>query len=205
MSNSPQLTGRVERLLVNCPPDDKISTDRDEITCILTGIEGDKHATAIRDSSGVREREIFGRHKTAVRAQVMNWREWSAVSIEEMMLLAKRYGLPATEEVALDLGSAVGANMVVSGIPKFTRLLPTSLLVFPDCSWITMALNFPCRGAGDQVAKLFPSIDPALFAKHAWNIRGLVGKVFEGGKIKKGDPIEVRRRGIELPLADSDE
>ncbi len=205
MTHTPQLIGRVERLFVNCPPDDKISTPREEITCILTGIEGDKHATAIRDSSGVREREIFHRPKAAVRAQVMNWREWSAVSVEEMMLLAKKYGLPVTHAIALELGRAVGANMVVSGIPKFTQLLPTSLLVFPDCSWITMALNFPCRGAGDQVGKLFPGTDPALFAKHAWNIRGLVGKVFEGGKIKKGDPIEVRRRGIEIPLADSDE
>lgn len=200
MTPSP-IIGRVEKLYVDCRPDDKTGSARDEIQCILTGIVEDKHEGAIRDSSGVREREIFERPKKPERAQVINWRQWSAVSVEEMRLLAHKYGLPETDAVAFDLGRLVGANLIVSGIPHFTALPPTSLLVFPECSWITIAENLPCKGAGEQVEKVYSQAEAKFFAKLALGIRGLVGMVFEGGKVRVGDMIEVRRRGIELRQA----
>lgn len=198
MSTKVALIGTVEALMVDSPPDEKISSFRDQIICTLLGIEGDKHAGEFRDSSGVREREIFFRPKTDVRAKVMNWRQWSAVSVEEMLLLAHKYGLPETPDVAKHLAQLVGANMLVSGIPLFTQLAPTSLLAFPECSWMVMSENLPCLGAGNQIEQFYPQARAAEFAKLAMGIRGLVGTIFEAGIVKVGQQFSVERREYKL-------
>ncbi len=198
MNDEVKLMGKVEALMVDNPPDEKISSFRDQIVCTLLGLEGDKHAGKFRDSSGVREREIFLRPKTDVRAKVMNWRQWSAVSVEEMLLLAQKYSLPQTAEVTKHLSQLVGANMLVSGIPYFTQLPPTSLLAFPQCSWLVISENLPCIGAGNQIEKFYPQARAAEFAKLAMGIRGLVGTVFEAGIIEVGQEFSVNRRKFEL-------
>ncbi len=198
MSEKVKLIGLVEALMVDSPPDDKISSFRDQIRCTLLGIEGDKHAGKFRDTSGVREREIFLRPKTEIRAKVMNWRQWSAVSVEEMLVLAEKYNLPKTFEIAKHLAQLVGANMLVSGIPKFTQLPPTSLLAFPECSWLLMSENLPCKGAGEQIEKYYPQARAAEFAKLAMGIRGVVGSVFEEGIIMVGQEFSVDRRPYRL-------
>lgn len=198
MFENPTLIGTVEKLMVNCPPDDKVAADRVQIYCSLHGIEGDKHATPVRDTSGVREREMFNRPKTEQRGTVVNWRQWSGVSEDEMMLLAEKYGLPVTKEVARRLAELVGANLLVSGIPNFTRLPGTSLLAFPSCSWLVISENLPCKGVGDQIERAYPQAKATDFPRLAMGIRGLVGMVFEAGAINVGQPIEVRRRGVEL-------
>ena len=88
--------------------------------------------------------------------------------------------------------------MLVSGIPRFTQLPPTALLAFPECSWIVMAENLPCNGAGNQIEKLYSQAKAAEFAKLAMGIRGLVGSVFEAGIIKVGQEFSVNRRPYTL-------
>lgn len=142
--------------------------------------------------------EIVSANLPGADEKVLNTRMWSGVSIEEMMKLAIAYGLPGTEEVAMQIAELIGANIVVRGIPDFTSIVPTSVLKFPDCRLMVITRTVPCVSAGQKLAMAFPGIDPSKFPDLALGIRGLVGMVYKAGTIHLHDEVIVQRRGVEL-------
>ncbi len=170
----------------------KVSDIKDSITSDFDGIIGDGHVGRTKMTKGYREQEVFGigRPEGRVKVEVMNWRHWSAVSIDELSIIAEKIGL--TKFDPIELASLLGANILISGIEKFTQITIGSLIVFPSgCTWKVESENYPCVTPGIEINRVYPNINAAHFPKLAWNLRGLVGTVFKAGEIKNGDILEI--------------
>lgn len=186
--------GKVEAVFVN-QQEQKVSEVRTRIYSSLEGIEGDKHYGFVRETGGSREAEIFCRPKNDKRIRVANWRQWSAVSLEEMIDLAEKLELSEDWSTAFRLASLLGANACISGIPHFSSVTPTSILAFPsDSLWMVISENLPCLHPGYSIEAEFPKIRASQFPKAAMGIRGLVGSVLLSGEVNTGDTVELRLR-----------
>lgn len=189
-----ELRGRVEAVLVASAFGAKVSTSMKKIQAIRAhGIRGDAHAgTRLLD---VRELELrkFGFSKGT---EIANYREFSAVSLEEMAGIATAMNLPGP----IPYG-CLGENLVVSGIPKFTQLPTGTMLFFQKketekrtAVLVVWAENTPCQWPGEAIQSKFPDIQglDRLFPKVAIGKRGVVGSVYVSGNISVGDTVIVR-------------
>ncbi len=122
--------------------------------------------------------------------EVFNWRSWTGLSNEEVTETEKALDYP------IPLGT-VFENIRISGIPNFSKLPPTTRLVFPR-RFTNQAIltvweeNGPCRTAGERVAALYN--EPRLVAKYvkaALNRRGVMGFVLSPGQVCVGDEVRV--------------
>ena len=184
-----ELRGRVKACLVAHTFGSTVSTEVEKIQVVRDhGVRGDRHAgTRLAD---VRELEFrnFGHLKGV---EIANLREFSAVSLEELVEVSSAMKLPSDIPPG-----CLGENLIVSGIPKFTQL-PTGTMLFfrkGDQQKRTAVLvvwkeNMPCQWPGKAIQGRFPAI-PGLeraFPKCAIGKRGVVGFVFSSGNICPGD------------------
>ncbi len=154
------------------------------------GIRGDRHA-GVR-LADVREGAFlsFGLPKGI---EVANYRQFSAVSVEELAKVTQAMSLPRT----IPYG-CLGENLVLSGIPKLTEL-PTGTMLFfrKDERQIRTAVlvvwseNKPCPGPGEALQDEFPEIIglARLFPRAAIGKRGVVGSIYASGNIHVGDTV----------------
>lgn len=173
------ITGRVEAILVNGnSDDDSIETHRvDEVDASFEGIVGERHSRLVT-SSDVRYRRLYEKD-TPIR----NTRQISLVSQEDMAQVAGNLGVDRVEPEWL------GANLLVSGIPNFTEVPPSSRLIFSSGASIVIDNeNEPCRYPANVVNRQFPGTGNR-FVKAATNLRGTVGWVEREGKIRIDDTI----------------
>ncbi len=144
----------------------------------LEGVVGDRHAGTMKKADG--------RDKGIVRGTLIrNWRQWSAVSVEELNDIASNLAIETLD------ASLLGPNLVISGIENFTALPKGTLLKFPEATLLVEAENDPCTKAGKTIKSVLTQIEPHQFVKAAMHKRGLVGVVDEPGLIRIGDPVEV--------------
>ncbi len=187
-----ELTGKVEEVLIAHTFGTHITTPVEKLSVyIREGIKGDNHSG--RRTADVREKDFlkFGLPK---RTEIVNLREFSAVSIEEMKDIAKAMEIPE-----IPVGS-IGENLIISGIPNFTQLPIGTKLFFKKDGTPQMAVllisgeNTPCVIAGQSIQDKLYGADKlkTLFVKHAIGKRGVVGSVFCSGVINKGDTIIAR-------------
>ncbi len=187
-----EVIGKVEEVLIAHTFGTHISTPVDKINVyIREGIKGDNHSG--RRTADVRENDFlkFGLPK---RTEIVNLREFSAVSIEEMGEVAKAMGIPE-----IPIGS-IGENLIISGIPNFTQLPIGTKLFFKKNGIPQIAVliisgeNTPCVIAGQSIQEKYHAADKlkTLFVKHALGKRGVVGGVFCSGAISKGDIVIAR-------------
>ena len=175
-----ELIGEVVAVYVGDRPD-VLKSARDSIEFNLEGIVGDRHA-GFTKKAGVRDKKPIPKG-----AMVRNWRQWSAVSIEEMNIIAQNLGV---EE--LDSG-LIGANFALSGIERFSQLPRGSMLWFPqDAILVVEETNEPCTTAGEGIQTAYAEIKPEDFPKAAIGIRGLVGIVHRSGTVRAGDIVRVQ-------------
>ncbi len=115
-------------------------------------------------------------------------RQLSIVSIEELEAIARRLEIDRVEP------GWIGANIVVEGVPDFTRLPWGGRLVFGEgAALVNEGDNAPCRFAGAEIARHFPD-RPGLdrqFPKAAIDRRGIVASVERAGLIAPG-PLVIR-------------
>jgi hypothetical protein len=176
--------GAVESVYINGTADISNDYPRREIQISLEGIVGDKHAGFVK-SADVRDSPIPKRVDDQ-RVIVRNWRQWSAVSIEELILLARRLRTGVIRSALL------GANLSVSGINRFSQIPRGSTLWFPgDAVLMVEEENMPCVYPGKEIAKIYPQVEPSLFVKNAMGLRGLVGVVQRAGVIGEKDNVRV--------------
>lgn len=193
-----QVVGRVEAVLVAPELGPPVSVPIQKIKVIRDhGVYGDAHA-GIR-LADVRETELisFG---LPVGIEIANHRQFSAISMEELAEIRTRMDLPNP----IPLGYLC-ENLVVSGIPKFTRLPPGTMLLFQRTQFhgtlmdkgirtavlLIQKENTPCIFPGEAIQKHFPDI-PGLasrFPKAAMARRGVVGSVYCSGYIHTGDTV----------------
>ncbi|MBO6884878.1 MAG: MOSC domain-containing protein [Marivita sp.] len=116
-----------------------------------------------------------------VGTQVRNSRQISIVSAEELAEIAAALELDALDPRWL------GASMVVEGAPQFTRIPPSSRLVFEGGTGLVVDMeNAPCRLPAEEIEAARPGHGrhfPAL----ARGKRGITAWVERPGRIALGE------------------
>jgi MOSC domain-containing protein YiiM len=154
------------------------TTPTAEVT--LEGFVGDTHYGFTR---GADARDPSIKRGTKVR----NWRQWSAVSVEELQNIAQTMNIEKVDPWML------AANLTFSGIPNFTKLPRGTELHFEGGTILTVECeNDPCMGPGREVAAANKDKTPQQFIKAAMHLRGIVGVVYRAGTIKVGEAVTVK-------------
>lgn len=182
MSDEPLYRGKVEWLCTN-------GGSVEDLWFNLNGPTLDKHVGFARKLSG-HDRAYIATSKLSKGSEVFNWRSWTGLSYEEYMEVEKELGRGIPRGCLLE-------NVVISGIPHFSNLPPTSRLVFPQREGLQAILavwsgNSPCVGVGRRFAEYYhdPELSKALIAA-ALGRRGVVGIVLSAGLVSIGDEVLV--------------
>jgi hypothetical protein len=176
------LHGRLVAVLAAPGGDDLTSVAVEELRLDLGGAPGDRHFGFTRKSGS---REPWYPRGTEIRSG----RQVSIVSVEALAEVALRIEL-------LGLPPAwIGANLVVSGIPRLSLLPPgTRMFLVGDAAVVVEAINGPCRDAGRSIARHLGGRDDLelLFPKVALGLRGVVASVERAGTVTAGTDVSVR-------------
>ena len=179
MLQATTVTGRVTSLLINKDATDLTSAPVPHIELDYTGFPGDIHSGLTRKSC-VRVREQYPKN-----TEIRNTRQISALSLEELKQIAEAMQIERIDP------SWVGANLIVSGIPHFSRLPPSSRLIFQSGASLVVDMeNAPCKFPGEIIDRHFPG-KGLQFAKKAQNQRGITLWVERTGQITVGDEVRV--------------
>jgi hypothetical protein len=109
------------------------STPVSEITALFSGPVGESHGGLTRPSDS----RVLAQYKRGT--PIRNTRQFSILSAEELAAIAAKMGIDALD------GALVGANMIVSGIPDFTHVPPSSRLQNEAGATLTVDMeNRPC-------------------------------------------------------------
>jgi hypothetical protein len=170
----------VEAVLIADLPSSFITRPLEKADLVFGGIQGDRHfgITAKADS----------RQKMYPRGtEIMNRRQLSLVSVEELAGVAQRLGV---EQIRAEW---LGANIVLSGYSKLTELpMGTRMMLPSGVGIICEGENEPCMGPGKLIAEHY-GIEGLgqKFVKQAYKSRGIVGYIERPGEIKVGDKVEI--------------
>lgn len=166
--------------MVNSTPDEDLSSSRvDAVKVTYEGFEGESHSGLVRKSC-VRVRNLY-KQGTEIR----NVRQISILSVEDLQQIADNMGVPDLQPEWL------GANLLVSGVPNFTRLPPSTRLLFDGGASLVIDLeNSPCKYPGEIIERFHPGFGDR-FAKAAVGLRGVTAWVEHEGQINTGDGIRV--------------
>jgi hypothetical protein len=147
-----------------------------ELQTDLAGIIGDRHHGFTRPA-GARE-PWFPRG-----TQIRSGRQLSIVSLEDLREIAQRLEITHLDP------AWIGANILVSGIPNFTRLpWGTRLVCAEGAVLVNEGENAPCRFAGAEIARHHPDCEnlDRHFPKAAIHLRGIVASIERAGPIAPG-------------------
>jgi hypothetical protein len=177
-----KIAARVEGLFRTAHPQSFETTAVDSLALDFEGIAGDRHGGFTRHSGG---REPWYPRGTEMR----NDRQISLLSPDDLAATARGMEVPEVRP------EWIGGNLLIGGIPDFTRLPPRSCLFFAGGVTIRIdGLNVPCRLSGRSIAARYPDREglDLHFVKTARHLRGLVGWVEKPGVITRGEALEVR-------------
>ncbi len=180
MRHLKQVEARAEAILVNSTPDEDLSSSRvDSAKVTYEGFEGESHSGLVR-ASCVRVRNLY-KEGTEIR----NVRQISILSLEDMQQIADNMGVADLQP------EWVGANLLISGIPRFSKIPPTTRLIFESGASLVVDLeNSPCKYPGEIIERHHPGFG-SKFAKAAVGLRGVTAWVERTGEIRSGDKIQV--------------
>ncbi len=151
----------------------------------IGGFAGDKHQGSVRTT-------WEGEYQPAGTIR-RNERQWSGVSVEELVLITERLDL--TEPLS---PTTLGANLCVEGIPEFSLLPKGTKLLFPSgAELLVEEYNPPCSDMGAQIVSKYSTRSDQPLSNNSWlrpasGRRGVVGVIDVPGEIRVGDEIEVR-------------
>lgn len=181
MKNELIATGRVEGLSINGGPEETISFSID-------GPQGDTHKRPIRQLSD-HDGAYISTSNLVKGRWVFNWRSWTGISREEIAEIEHSLSYSVPQGCLLE-------NISVSGIPNFSKLPPTSRLVFPlrqnQAILAVWGENGPCRTVGQRLEQHHgvPNLG-TRFIKAAQGKRGVMGFVLAAGRVEVGDKVRV--------------
>ncbi|UJF35892.1 MOSC domain-containing protein [Paenibacillus hexagrammi] len=171
---------KIEAVLIADTPGTFVTRLMDRAELIFGGIHGDRHF-GITAKADVRQ-PMYPRG-----TEIMNRRQLSLVSVEELREVANRLGV---EEIKPEW---LGANLVVSGLPELSKLpIGLRMLLPSGAGLVCEGENEPCTGPGKQIANYYG--DNSLthrFVKEAQQLRGIVAYVERPGDVKAGDEIKL--------------
>jgi len=175
------LIARVQAVLIADDPSTFVTRELDKVDLSFGGIEGDRHFGIIAKAD-VRQ-PMYPRG-----TEIMNRRQLSIVSVEELQGIADRLGV---DEIRPEW---LGANIVVCGIPGLTKLPMGIRMLLPSgAGLVCEGENEPCTGPGKQIANHYGVKELThRFVKAALQSRGIVAYVERPGELKPGDEIEIQ-------------
>lgn len=169
------LTATITYVGVNTSGADLQTTSTSAIDVGYEGFAGDSHSGLTR-SSCTRVRSQYPKG-----TEIRNTRQISAVSTEELKQIENKMGLDLLQP------EWIGANLVVSGLPDFTKLPPSSRLIAANGTSLVVDMeNAPCRFPGDIIEQHKPGYGK-LFPKAALGLRGVTLWVECTGVLSVGD------------------
>ena len=171
-----EMTGVIAFIGVN--PDrgagpESLSAERGVLS--LAGLEGDAHAGETR-AACVRMKDQYPKG-----APIRNARQLTIVSAEELSDVGLAMGLGEPL-----LPGWLGANLMISGLPRLTELPPGARLVFESGAGLVVDLeNEPCSIVGRAIEAHRPGMGRS-FKRHAAHKRGVTAWVEREGDIALG-------------------
>jgi len=175
-----KLDVRTEAILVNTTPNEDLSSSRiASVDITYAGFDGESHSGLVR-ASCVRVRGQY-----AEGTEIRNTRQISIVSVEELALIADAMGIDTLQP------EWVGANLLVSGIPDFSKIPPSTRMIFASGASLVVDLeNSPCKYPGEIIERHHPGKGD-LFPKAAYGRRGVTAWVEREGHITTGEAIQL--------------
>lgn len=148
-----------------------------EMPVDFTGYAGDCHAGLTRPSCA----RVTSQHPRDT--DIRNTRQFSIVSAEETAEIAATLGLEAIDPVW------IGASIVISGIPDFTHLPPSSRLQTQDGVTLIVDMeNRPCQFPAMTIEAAMPGQGKGYKAA-AKGKRGVTACVERPGILRIGDTV----------------
>jgi hypothetical protein len=171
------LVAEVRFLGINIDGDDLSTSSVDQIDVDYSGFVGDSHSGLTR-SACVR---VVSQYPKGT--EIRNTRQISALCTEELHLIANAMQIDSLSPAWL------GANLVLEGLPDFSKLPPSSRLIAANGTSLVVDMeNAPCRFPGEIIEQHAPGFG-SLFPKAAVNKRGLTLWVERTGSLVIGDKL----------------
>ena len=174
------LATRTEAILINSTPADDLSSSRIESVMVnYEGFAGESQSGLVRASC------VRVRHQYPQGTEIRNTRQISIVSVEDLAVTAEKMGIESLQPEWL------GANLLVSGIPDFSQIPPSTRMIFDGGAALVVDLeNSPCKYPGEIIERHHPGFGK-LFASAALGRRGVTAWVERPGQINTGDSIRL--------------
>ena len=149
----------------------------DEMALSFGGYAGESHAGLTRPSCS----RVLAQYPR--NTEIRNVRQLSIVSAEEMAAVAAELGLTVWDH------AWVGASVVISGIPDFTHIPPSSRLQTASGATLTVDMeNHPCIEPAKTIELVHPGRGKA-FKAAATGRRGITAWVECEGVLRLGDTV----------------
>lgn len=150
-----------------------------EMPLTLAGYAGESHAGETRPSCS----RVLALHPR--NTEIRNSRQLTLVSAEDMAEVAAALGLTEWDH------AWVGASVVISGIPDFSHLPPSSRLQGPDGVTLVVDMeNRPCQEPAVTIARATGGQGKA-FKTAAAGKRGVTAWVERAGVLRPGDRLRL--------------
>lgn len=174
-----KLIGRIERIFLNQDGDEAPeAVEVERLGATFAGLKGDAYASLTRPAC------VRTKRQYQPGTNIRNVRQVTIVSAEELALIGEAMELPKPIQAPW-----MRANLVVSGIPDFTQVPPSSRLIIDDGASLVIDMeNQACHFPGELIERHFPGRGQA-FMKAAWGRRGVTAWVEREGDIWKGADI----------------
>lgn len=162
--------GPVENQIIRAMP-------LEEMALGFGGYAGESHAGLTRPSCS----RVLAQYPRGT--DIRNVRQLCVVSAEEMAAVAAELGLADWDH------AWVGASVVISGIPDFTHIPPSSRLVCASGATLTVDMeNHPCIEPAKTIELVHPGHGKA-FKDAAKGRRGITAWVEREGVLRLGDSV----------------
>ena len=155
------------------------STAQDEMALSFAGPAGEDHGGLTRPSCSL----VISQYPRGT--EIKNTRQLSVVSAEELAQIAEEMGVDTLDPWL------VGATMVLSGIPDFSHLPPSSRLQIANGATLTVDMqNRPCHLPAAEIDVPHPG-KGRTFKAAAQGLRGVPAWVEREGTARVGDIVTV--------------
>jgi hypothetical protein len=155
------------------------SVPETEVFASYAGVAGEVHAGLTRASCS----RVTGQYPRGT--EIRNVRQFSVISAEELALIAKDMGLERLDP------SLLGASLVISGIPDFTHVPPSSRLQADSGATLVVDMeNRACTLPAKGIEALHPGYG-AKFKPAAKDRRGVTAWVEREGVLRVGERVRL--------------
>ncbi|MBT0955945.1 MOSC domain-containing protein [Alphaproteobacteria bacterium KMM 3653] len=150
-----------------------------ELALSFAGLGGSVHSGLTRASCS----RVLSQYPRGT--EIRNTRQLSIISAEEIAEIAAQIGLEEMDPLWM------GASIVISGIPDFSHVPPSSRLQAESGATITVDMqNRPCPFPGKTIDQEHPGVGPK-FKPAANGRRGVTGWVEREGPLRIGDRLRL--------------